>query len=291
MYANSSRYAGLLFITPALLFVAVFVLYPLGQLVYTSTTNASLLGGGEFVGLENYARAFSDRGFWRSLRFTVSYTLYITPLLIGLGFLAALLTAENTRLKQVTRGALFMPVVIGLATSSFIWLWLFDQQVGLFNRLLVDLGVLDEPLVWFRKADLGQLAVIISVTWKMVGFGMILMVGGIQSIGDDIIEAATIDGASYWQRVRHIILPLSLRTILLATLISIIGSMLAFDQFYIMTGGAPRGQTFTSVYWIYQNSFVYFKLGYGSALSIILMVIIMTGAALQVWLTGRGERS
>ncbi|WP_159588616.1 carbohydrate ABC transporter permease [Chelativorans xinjiangense] len=287
MYANSSRYVGLLFMTPALLFVAVFVLYPLGQLVYTSTTDASLLGGGEFVGLENYAKAFSDKGFWRSLWFTVSYTLYITPVLMGLGFLAALLTTENTRLKQFTRGAIFLPVVIGLATSSFIWLWLFDQQVGLFNRLLVDIGILDKPLVWFRKAELGQLAVIISVTWKIVGFGMILMVAGIQSIGDDLIEAAMIDGASYWQRVRRIILPLAARSILLATLISAIGSMLAFDQFYIMTGGAPRGQTFTSVYWIYQNSFVYFKLGYGSALSLILMVIIMAGAAVQIALTSR----
>ena len=104
---------------------------------------------------------------------------------------------------------------------------------------------------------------IISVTWKVVGFGMILFVAGIQSIDNEIIEAAMIDGATYWQRVRRIIVPLSLRTILLATLISAIGSMLAFDQFYIMTSGGPRGQTFTSVYWIYQNSFIYFKLGYG----------------------------
>ena len=99
---------------------------------------------------------------------------------------------------------------------------------------------------------------------------MILFVAGIQSISHEVIEAAMIDGASYWQRVRRIILPLTSRTILLATLISAIGSMLAFDQFYIMTGGGPRGQTFTSVYWIYQNSFIYFKLGYGAALSVIL---------------------
>lgn len=98
-----------------------------------------------------------------------------------------------------------------------------------------------------------------------------------------------IDGASYWQRVRRIILPLSSRSILLATLISAIGSMLAFDQFYLMTGGAPRGHTFTSVYWVYQNSFVYFKLGYGSALSIILMVVIMIAAATQIAIQRRGE--
>src|SRR5690606_1110715 len=114
-----------------------------------------------------------------------------------------------------------------------------------------------------------------SVTWKVVGFGMILFVAGIQSINPEITEAALIDGAGYWQRVWSIILPLSLRIILLATLISAIGSMLAFDQFYIMSGGGPRGQTFTSVYWIYQNSFISFRLGYGAALSLILTLIIL----------------
>jgi multiple sugar transport system permease protein len=183
-----------------------------------------------------------------------------------------------------------LPVVIGLASSSLLWFWLFDQQVGLFNKLLVDVGILSEPMVWFRKSGTGQLAVMISVLWKVVGFGMILMVAGIQAIGNDIIEASKIDGASGFMRARRIIIPLAARSILLATLISAIGSMLAFDQFYLMTGGGPRGQTFTSVYWIYQNSFVRFDLGYGSALSVILMLVIMTGTGVQLWLTRKGGK-
>ena len=240
---------------------------------------------------KNYVKAFNDKSFWRSFWFTVQYTAYITPVLIIIGFLLALLTTINRPLIQLTRGVVFLPVVIGLAGSSLLWFWLFDQQVGLFNKLLVDFGIIEKPLVWFSKADLGQLAVLISVVWKVVGFGMILMVAGMQTIGNDIIEAAQIDGAKYWQRVRRIVLPLSMRSILLATLISMIGSMLAFDQFYLMTGGAPRGKTFTSVYWIYQNSFVYFKLGYGSALSVILMAIITMGTAVQIVITSRGTRS
>lgn len=291
MNATNKRYVGLLYMAPALLFVAIFVLYPLTQLIAVSLTSESLLGGGEFVGFGNYTKAFSDKLFWRSFWFTVQYTAYITPILMILGFLLALLTTINRPIIQFTRGVIFLPVVIGLASSSLMWFWLFDQQVGLFNKLLVDVGIFEEPLVWFRKANLGQLAVVISVSWKVVGFGMILMVAGIQTIGKDLIEAAKIDGANYWQRVRRIILPLSMRSILLATLISAIGSMLAFDQFYLMTGGAPRGQTFTSVYWIYQNSFVYFKLGYGSALSVILMAIVMLGTAIQIILTRRGARS
>ena len=289
MNAVRGRYIGLVYLLPAILFVAVFVAYPLYRLVYLSLTSASLLGGGRFVGLDNYIRAFKDQTFWTSLLFTIKYTVYITPILMGLGFLAALLTSENTRLKKFTRGVIFLPVVIGLGTSSLLWWWLFDQQVGLFNRLLVDLGIISRPIVWFTDAELALWAVIISVTWKVVGFGMILFVSTIQGIDQEISEAAMIDGAGYWQRVGKIVLPLSYRTILLATLISAVGSMLAFEQFYIMTTGGPRGQTFTSVYWIYQNSFVFFKLGYGSALSVILTVIIVAGAALQIMLTRRRE--
>jgi multiple sugar transport system permease protein len=291
MNAVRNRYVGLIYLAPAILFVAVFVAYPLGRLIWLSLTNASLLGGARFDGFKNYIRAYNDATFWTALLFTIKYTLYITPILMGLGFLAALLTAENTPLKKFTRGVIFLPVVIGLGTSSLLWWWLFDQQVGLFNRLLVDLGILSQPIVWFTDAELALWAVIMSVVWKVVGFGMILFVASIQGIDQEIKEAAMIDGAGYWQRVAQIVLPLSYRTILLATLISAIGSMLAFEQFYIMTNGGPQGQTFTSVYWIYQNSFVFFKLGYGSALAVILTVIIVLGTAMQIVLTRRGERA
>jgi multiple sugar transport system permease protein len=291
MLATHSRLVGFLYLLPALAFVAVFVFYPLSQLVYISMTTESLLGGGEFVWFDNYVLAFNDRSFWRAFWFTLKYTAIITPVLIGLGFLLALLMTARGPIVQVTRGVVFLPVVIGLASSSLLWVWLFNQQVGLFNKMLVDAGVIDAPMVWFNRANLGLFAVIISVVWKVVGFGMIIMLAGMQTINQEVIEAAMIDGASYWQRVRRIIVPLSGRAILLATLISAIGSMLAFDQFYLMTGGGPRGQTFTSVYLIYQNSFVYFKLGYGSALSIILMLVIMSATALQLTLQRRGGQA
>ena len=120
---------------------------------------------------------------------------------------------------------------------------------------------------------------------------MILMVAGIQAVSHDVVEAAMIDGASPWMRVRRIIVPLAMRSIVLATLISAIGSMLAFDQFYLMSGGGPRGQTFTTVYWIYQSSFIRFELGYGSAQAVILMLIITSGTALQLYMTRKGTKT
>jgi multiple sugar transport system permease protein len=153
------------------------------------------------------------------------------------------------------------------------------------------LHIVPKPLVCFgADAILGLWGVIISITWKVVGFGMILFVAGIQSIPIEIIEGAKIDGASYWQRVAKIIIPLNYGIILLVTLTSVIGSMLAFEQFYIMTTGAPENQTITSVYWIYTNSFTYFKLGYGSTLSIMLMIIIVVGTTIQIALTRRRSK-
>jgi multiple sugar transport system permease protein len=285
------QWPGWLFMAPALLFVAVFVLIPLGQLVATSLSDRSLLGGGKFIGLANYWRIWNDSSFWRALEFTAKYTLVLTPILIGLGFALALLTVDNTPLKRLTRTIVFLPVVIGLSSSSLLWFWLLDEQVGLLNKLLVDLHLIGEPIVWFATADLAFWAVVISITWKVVGFGMVLFIAGIQSINPDILEAALMDGASYWGRVRLIILPLTRRVLLLTTLVSAIGSMLAFDQFYIMTSGGPRGQTFTAVYWIYQNSFISFKLGYGAALSIVLTFIILVFSTMQIALTARSAET
>ena len=290
MTRRRNKWVGLAYVAPALLFVAVFVLWPLCHLIYLSFTSTSLLGGGDWIGIDNYTRAFTDKNFWRAMVFTLTYTAYLTPVLLVLNLALALLTAKNTPLRRLTRTVVFLPVVIGLAASSLLWYWLFDQQVGLFNKLLVDAGILSEPLIWFKKATTGQLAVMISVVWKVAGFGMILMVAGIQAINHDVIEAAMIDGASAFMRVRRIIIPLAARSILLATLISVIGSMLAFDQFYLMSGGGPRGQTFTTVYWIYQSSFIRFELGYGSAQSVILMVVITSFTASQLWLSRKGVR-
>jgi len=283
------HYVGFACTVPALLFVTAFVIYPVLRLFQMSMTNASLLGGAAFVGWKNYVKATHDETFWHALGFTLKYTLCITPILMVAGFLLALLTVESGRINRFARGAVFLPVVIGLGSSSILWVGLLDEQVGLVGRLLQDLGLAEQPPVWFVAADRSLWAVIFTVVWKVVGFGMILFVAGIQSIDTEIREAAMMDGAGYWQRVRSITLPLMTRTLLLTTLISAIGSLLAFDQFYIMTAGGPRSETFTSVYWIYQNSFIYFKLGYGGALSMILLAIILVLSATYIALARRKE--
>lgn len=283
---SRGRLVGMAYLTPALIFVLVFTVYPLGQMVWMSLNNWSLIAPPKFVGLANYERAFGDRQFWVSFVFTLKYTAIITPVLIIGGYLLALLTSRNTPLRRFTRTVVFIPVVIGLGVSSLLWYWLFNTDFGLVNGSLLDLGLISEPVLWLGvDADRSNMAIIVSVVWKVIGFGMLLFVGAIQAVPADVIEAALVDGASYRQRVVGIILPLTLRTILMVTLVSVIGSLLAFDQFYLMTAGQPHNETATSVFYVYLNSFPYLKLGYGAALSLILAATILVFTIVQLLLT------
>lgn len=287
-YVHKNRWLGLMFIAPALVFVLAITIYPFTQMIYMSLFRWSLIEGqGNFSGLGNYIRAWHDRQFWASLVFTIKYTVYLTPILLVLGYLAALLTAGATRIQKFTRGVIFLPVVIGLGSSSLLWFWLFDQQVGLFNRALIDLGIIDRAPVWFADADRALWAIIISVTWKVVGLGMILFVAAIQSIPSEVNEAAMMDGARFWRRTRAITIPLTYPTITFFIIISAVPSLLAFDQFFIMSAGGPRNQTITSVFWVYNTSFRNFRLGYGSAMSVMLIAIVFAAATLQLTIMRR----
>ena len=281
---------GLAFLTPALLFVFVFTFLPLMAMIGISFHNWSLISAPKFVGTANFARAFGDDQFWVSLGYSLKYTLLITPILMVAGYLLALLTVRNSRLTRVTRTMIFIPVVIGLGVSSLLWYWLFSPEFGLVNRFLLDIGIIDEPVLWLGvDADRSTWAIIASVTWKVIGFGMILFIGAIQAIPREIDEATEVDGASTWQRITRVTLPLTMRTILLVTLISVIGSLLAFDQFYIMTAGQPQNLTATSVFYVYLNSFPYLKLGYGAALSLLLALLVLAVTLGQLVLSRRSH--
>jgi multiple sugar transport system permease protein len=285
-----NRLVGLAYLAPALAFVGAFTVYPVGQMAWMSLHSWSLLTPPRWVGIANYRRAFEDDQFWTSFGFTLKYTAIITPILIIGGYLSALLTAPNSPLRRLTRTIVFIPVVIGLGVSSLLWYWLFSADFGLINRALADLGIISEPVLWLgENADRSNWAIIASVVWKVMGFGMILFVGAIQGIPNEINEASMVDGATSRQRVTRIVLPLTLRTVLLVTLVSVIGSLLAFDQFYIMTAGQPQNATATSVFYVYLNSFPYLRLGYGAALSMILAVTILAFTVVQLFLTRRSQ--
>jgi multiple sugar transport system permease protein len=291
MYASRrNKFIGLAYLAPALLFVAAFTAYPMLQMAYVSLTNWTLLQPPRFLGAANFVQAFQDRQFWISLTYTLKYTLIITPILMIGGYAIALLTSENTPLKRLTRAVIFIPVVIGLGASSLLWYWLFSPRWGLVNKILQDLNIIEQPVLWLGvDADTSTYAIIFSIVWKVLGFGVILFVAAIQGIPNEINEASMVDGASVWQRITRITLPLTMPTVLLVTLISVIGSLLAFDQFFLMTSGQPRNLTATSVFYVYLNSFPYLKLGYGAALSLILAAMILSFTIMQLILTRRSR--
>ena len=164
MHSTSGRYVGLLYLAPALAFVVAFTALPVVQMLWMSLHNWSLIEPPRWVGFANYLRAYKDSQFWTSLRFTLTYTLYITPILMVGGFLIALLVAQNTNLRRFTRAVVFVPVVIGLGASSLLWYYLFSYDFGMVNRIALDLGIVGKPVVWFGESvDRSLWAVIASI--------------------------------------------------------------------------------------------------------------------------------
>ncbi len=280
--AIGQRSIGLLFVLPAVLFTVVFFLIPLVMTVFMSLNDWPLLGQHEFIGLENYANLVNDRQFWNSLWFTTRYTLLVTPMIFILAFGLALLVNLPLHGVGIFRTIYFLPVVIGLGTSSLLWVWLLHDRVGAIDAILLGLGLIDRPIVWLADPNFAMLAIIMSVVWKTVGFTMILLLTGMQAIPLELYEAARVDGASYIGRLRYITMPLLRRTFALALILSVIGSYLGFDQFFIMTAGGPQNSTISVVYWIYKNSFTNFKLGYGASMSIVLLVVLVILSVIQL---------
>ena len=276
------QFQGFLFVLPAVVFTLIFFIFPLIMAGWMSLNDWPLLGTPKFSGLENYTALVDDKLVLRSLWFTTQYTLLVVPPTLLLGMLLALLVNQPLTGIGLFRTTYFIPVVVGFAVSSYIWVWLFHDDVGIINTVLRDLGLLEGHLIWLADKNLALGAIIVSVVWKTVGFSMILFLAGIQAIPGELHEAAKVDGANAWSRFILITLPLLRRTFALVLIVTMIGAVLSFDQFFIMTVGGPRGQTITAVYLIYQSAFVHFDMGDGAALSIVLLVILLSFSYLQL---------
>jgi multiple sugar transport system permease protein len=278
------KVAGVVMATPALAMITVFFLVPLVMMVWMSFHDWPLLGEHEYTGLQNYRDAMDDTEFHDAVGFTIRYTLILTPVLFLLGLALALLVRRRRRTARFFQALYFTPVVIGFASGAFLWLFMFQPEIGPVMNLADILGLAGRTTNWFAGPTSALLVVVGMVTWKVVGLQMLLLLSGLQSIPGELEEAATIDGASRWQRTRYVILPLLRPTLALVLVFSVASQVLAFDQFYIMTGGGPSNSTITAVYEIYRTSFISFELGYGAALSALLMLVLVAISAVQLLL-------
>jgi multiple sugar transport system permease protein len=283
---------GVGLVAPAFLFVAVFVLFPLGFAVYISLTNWPLIGPHHWVGLANYAAIPKDTIFLHSVLFTLIYTAIVTLPILVLGYALAVFVRRGRRGATAFRTAFFLPYVIGLATESFILLLELQPGTGGVNFVLEKLGITNGMTAWLVHTNLATAAVCVLVVWYASGLTMVLLMGGMQGISKDLYESAEVDGASWWEREVHVTLPLLRRTIALSLILSVIGSFLAFNQFYILTQGGPEVSTTTVVMWIYEKAFVQLHVGAATALSIVLVAVVGLISAAQFFLlSGDGEQS
>lgn len=262
----------------------MFFIVPLLMTMWMSLNNWPLLGHPSFIGFRNYLDLLHDDSFWGALGFTVKYTLVVTPAIFVVAFSLALLVHRSVRFVGIFRTSFFLPVVIGMTTASLLWTWMFNDQVGIFSALLMDLGWIEEPIQWLGETNSALASIVVMVLWKASGFTMVILLVGMQAIPQDLYEAATLDGARWWAQIRYITIPMMRRTFALALTMSVIGSFLAFEQFFVMTRGGPFNSTISVVHWIYRASFTYFKLGYGAAMSVVLLLILLALSILQMYL-------
>jgi multiple sugar transport system permease protein len=284
-----SGWRGLVYIAPAMALVILFFVMPVIFTGWMSLHNWPLMGGTRWIGFKNYVRMFHDARFMSALQFTAYYTVIVTIAIFAVAFPLAIFVEKQRRFVSTYRTIIFLPVVVGLATASLLWVWLANVDSGFIGPALRAIGWVDKSPNLLATFDSAFLTIIIMVVWKIAGFTMIILLTGLQAIPSELTEAARIDGAGRWQRFRHLTLPLMRKTIALALIISVTGSILAFDQFYIMTSGGPQNRMISVVYYIFNQSFVSFNLGYGAALSIALLAILVAISIVQLWLLRVGE--
>ncbi|WP_460798729.1 carbohydrate ABC transporter permease [Microbacterium sp. GXF0217] len=270
---------GWLYAAPTALFVIALFLIPLALVLQMSGSEWPLLSGNQGPNFpENYVDAVNLRLFWDSIGFTLLYTAITTILLIGLGLGLALLVQESTAWKGFLRTAFLIPSALGLASASLLFYVLYSPLAGPFAGLMEQWGFT------FLGTPEGALwSTVFLIVWRFAGFYMLLMLVGLQGIPEEVYEAARIDGASKWQSFRHITIPLLRPTFALTIVLCVTGSLLAFDQFYILTKGGPDNSTMTIVQLIYNVAFQgQNSLGIAGALSVIVLLALIVINAVQL---------
>jgi multiple sugar transport system permease protein len=265
---------GLGLTAPAVLIVGVFALFPLGYGVYISLTNWPLVGPYHFIGLSNYTSLLHNSVFLQSIVFTLKYTAIVTLPIFVVGYALAVFVRSNRPGSRVFRTLIFLPYIVGLVAESFMAVVELQPTSGTANFVLSKLGIVSDTTAWLVHTGLAVTAICILVTWYASGLTMMLLMAGMQGIPAEVYESARVDGASWWSAERRLTVPLLRRSIALSLIISVIGSLLAFNQFFIMTDGGPGTSTVPVVMSIYSTAFPDTDVGLASAMSVVLVVVV-----------------
>ncbi len=271
-FGRRSARTGMLLVTPACILIGAFVLFPLLFAIYISLTNWPLIGPYHYIGLQNYRDLFSDPEFRHAVSFTFTYTAIVTLPIFLVGYGLALLLRSNRAGARIFRTMFFLPFVVGLTTECFMFEIELQPNSGAVGWVLSKLGLASANQAWTVTHDRALIVISAIVIWFASGLTMLILTGGMQGIPRELYEAAEVDGASWWKKEFRITLPLLRRSIALSLIISVIGSFLAFNQFFILTQNNVSLETV--VEWVYQTAFSSYHLAYGTSMALLLVVVI-----------------
>ena len=278
-----------LFLIVPILIYLVWVIGPMFYTFYLSLTNWDGLTAPEFIGLKNFIKLFDDKVFYISLQNNIKWLLaFITiPVVLGLGLAMALNRAIPG--EKFFKMSFYMPMVLAMVVSGLIWGWMFHPSGGLINSFLVWTGLVEKGPGWLSDRDLVLWSIIMVAVWRQVGYVMVLYLAGLKSINPQLLEAATVDGASGWQVFWRIILPLLAPVTVIVLVISVIDSLRAFDLVSVMTRGGPANASSVLANFMYIESFNNYKMGYGAAIAVILFFLSLIFIFIYLWRVMKDE--
>lgn len=280
------RTAGWLFAGPALLAIGLFFVVPALASLVLSFTDFDIYALADranlrFVGFGNYAALLQKPLFWKAMGNTLWFVVFGVPAIVAVSLAAALLV--NSRMlkwRAVWRVALFAPFVTTLVATAVVWNYLLHTRYGLINYGLGKLGV--DPVDWLGNPRTSLPAILLFVTWKTFGYNMVIFLAALQSVSGDLLDAARVDGAGWWTRLRHVILPAIAPTVLLVSILTVAGMFQLFAEPYVMTQGGPEQSTVTVLYFMYEEGFKWWNLGSGAAVAFILFLCILVVTLVQL---------
>ncbi len=274
-----------LFLLPALVALTISVFWPAMRAFYLSFTSfgLDLTAAPTWVGFANLKRLMADEVFWQTVRNSLVYLLGVVPVLTFAPLGLAILVNRQLRGIHWLRVAYYSPVVVSMVVAGIAWRWLYAEN-GLFNQLLQATGLFQQGIPWLTSPSLALWSVMLVTIWKGMGYYMVIYLAGLQSIPQDLYEAAAIDGSDGWRRHWDITLPLMRPYLWLVAIISAIAATKVFEEVYIMTQGGPRNSSKTVVYYIYEQAFEKLEISYACAVGLVLFLAILALSALRLTL-------
>src|SRR5919109_807070 len=273
------EWTAYLFLMPGVLIFSVFTVFALGFTVYLSFHEWQIISVDKpYVGLDNYRDMLHDERFRHAIINTFYFSGAVVPLQMIFGLAIALMLNTGLRGRVFLRTLYYLPCVTPFVVSAIVWKWFYNGDFGIFNFYLLKAGLIDAPVSFLSDQNLAMPSVIVMTVWGGIGFTMVVYLAGLQAIPDELYEAAKVDGAGAWSRLRHITIPMLRPTTLFLAVIGIIFAFQQFTQVFVMTHGGPVDKTTTMLYYVYQAAFVYYDMGYASTLAfaLFLMLVVFT---------------